>query len=517
MAEPLRVLLLEDVPTDAELVERELRKTYPDCVVQCVDERDGFEAALETFAPHAVLSDHRLATFSGMDALRVAKARRPDLPFIFVTGSLDEETAVECIKAGAWDYILKERLVRLGAAVTAALDLKRTRDELHQSQQQFLHAQKLEAVGRLAGGVAHDFNNLTTCILGACHLIAESLPSDDPRQEDLTEIREAAERATGLTRQLLAFSRKGVTERQPVHLNSVVRGVHRLLERLIGEDVELVTHLDPEVAWIQADPGQMEQVVVNLAVNARDAMPDGGRLLIETRHLPPPAQGNEAGGGVELIVTDFGTGMDPETRARIFEPFFTTKGSQGTGLGLATVDYIVRSTGGRIEVESTLGRGTVFRVWLPELAEPAQAAPAASGQEERLTGTETILVVEDQDSVRRLAVRILKAQGYKVLDARSGTDALAISARPDVDIDLLITDLVMPGLGGQEVAWRLRSTRPQVRIIFASGYPDPELLPRDELREGTGVLQKPYSPDDLARKVRQVLDGKTERTERLSP
>ena len=240
MPEPLRVLLLEDVPTDAELVEHELRKTYPECIVQCVDEQDTFEAALESFAPHAVLSDHRLATFSGMDALRVAKARKPDVPFIFVTGSLDEETAVECIKAGAWDYILKERLVRLGAAVTAALDLKRTRDELHQSQQQFLHAQKLEAVGRLAGGVAHDFNNLTTCILGACHLIAESLPSDDPRQEDLTEIREAAERATGLTRQLLAFSRKGVTECQPVHLNSVVRGVHRLLERLIGADVELV-------------------------------------------------------------------------------------------------------------------------------------------------------------------------------------------------------------------------------------------------------------------------------------
>lgn len=509
MDEPLRVLLLEDVPTDAELVERELRKTYPDCVVRCVDDREEFEHALEQFAPHAVLSDHRLATFTGMDALDAAKRRMPDVPFIFVTGSLDEETAVECIKAGAWDYILKERLTRLGAAVTAALDLKRTRDELYRSQQQFLHAQKLEAVGRLAGGVAHDFNNLTTSILGACHLIAQSLAKDDPRQQDLAEIREAAERATGLTRQLLAFSRKGVTERQPVHLNSVVRGVHRLLERLIGEDVDLVTQLDPDVGWIQADPGQMEQVVVNLAVNARDAMPDGGRLLIETRHTSTGSlePDGPSGGGVELSVTDTGTGMDAETRSHIFEPFFTTKGSKGTGLGLATVDYIVRNTGGRIEVDSAPGRGTTFCLWFQTLSAPAQPTAAAPSVAPTLTGTETILIVEDEDSVRRLAVRILRALGYKVLDARSGTEALAISNRPEVDIDLLITDLVMPGLGGQEVAWRLRASRPQLKLIFASGYPDPELLPRDELRAGAGVLQKPYAPDELARKVRSVLDG----------
>ena len=368
MTGPLRVLLLEDVPTDAELIARELGKTLPDFTLRRVEGRDDFLAGLDQFRPQLILSDHALPRFTGMDALGLAHQLAPDVPFIFVTGSLDEETAVACIKAGAADYVLKEHLVRLGPAVQAALELARTREALRKSEEQLRHAQKLDAIGRLAGGVAHDFNNIITAILGYCELLRQDVPRDDPRRGDLEEINTAAERAATLTRQLLAFSRRQVLELQPLHLNEVVAEMDKMLRRLIGEDIELRTHLDPNLGWARADPGQMEQVIMNLAVNARDAMKGGGTLTIQTENrVVDEATAKRyielaPGRYVLLRVADTGSGMTPEVLAKAFEPFFSTKPKgRGTGLGLSTVYGIVRRAGGHIGIASTPGAGRVSR------------------------------------------------------------------------------------------------------------------------------------------------------------
>jgi two-component system, cell cycle sensor histidine kinase and response regulator CckA len=385
-------------------------------------------------------------------------------------------------------------------------DRRKLEDQLRQSQ-------KMEAVGQLAGGVAHDFNNLLTAILGYCSLMLDEVPQEDPLRQDLMEIQAAGERAAALTRQLLAFSRRQMLQPQVVDINTLIRQLEKLLRRLISEDVELVTALGGDLQPVRVDPASIEQILVNLAVNARDAMPVGGRLTIETSNV----EIDEAytlthvsmtpGPYVMLAVGDTGRGMDAATRARVFEPFFTTKEQgRGSGLGLATVYGIVKQSGGFIWVYSELGHGTVFKVYLPHAK--TRTVPRASDvrPQETAQGWETVLLVEDEDAVRALAREVLRRYGYIVLEARHGVDALRVAERHPDTIHLMVTDVVMPHMSGREVAERLSTVRPTMKVLFMSGYTDHALMHR-ELAPGSKFLQKPFTPEVFARKVRHVLDS----------
>jgi len=397
--------------------------------------------------------------------------------------------------------------------VVGLVGISRDVTELKRLEEQFRQAQKMEAVGRLAGGVAHDFNNLLTVISGFTELLLSGVPAADPRWGAIKAIQEAGERATALTRQLLAFSRQTVLQLKVVGLNDVVRETETLLRRLIGEDILLTTVLDPRAARVRVDPGQFGQVLMNLAVNARDAMPTGGQLTIETRNadLGGPAAGPpdaRPGRYVALAVSDTGSGMTPEVKARIFEPFFTTKGpSKGTGLGLATVYGIIKQSGGYVEVYSEVGYGTTFKLYFPVADEPVPA-PGRSGPPAQVRpGSETVLLVEDEDAVRGLALLVLQTYGYKVLAAADGPDALRVLERHAGPIDLLVTDVVMPGMSGRELADALRARRPEQKVLFVSGYTDDAVVRHGLLQAEVSFLQKPYTPLTLAKKIRDVLDG----------
>ncbi|MGH9943517.1 MAG: PAS domain S-box protein [Pyrinomonadaceae bacterium] len=409
----------------------------------------------------------------------------------------------------------------LAAVCRDLRERRRAEQELAAKDEQLRQSQKMEAVGKLAGGIAHDFNNMMTAVIGYANLTLRRLPTDDPLRRNVQEIIKAAERSAALTRQLLAFSRKQVLQPKAFDLNLTVREMNRLLHRLIGEDVEMVTTPAPWLHQVMADPGQIEQVIVNLAVNARDAMPGGGRLFIETANVEfdgteEAAQqfGVSPGRYVRLRVTDTGTGMDAETRARIFEPFFTTKEvGKGTGLGLSTVYGIVKQHGGYITVESAPGRGTTFDLYLPPAEgwpdEEASGVAAASREApEPLRGTETVLVVEDEPTLRDIARELLELYGYRVLLAPDGRAALsACGQMGEEPVHLVITDVVMPGMSGPELARRLRALRPEMKIIYMSGYTDDAIVRHGVLdAAGVAFLQKPFTPDELARKVRQILD-----------
>ncbi len=377
---------------------------------------------------------------------------------------------------------------------------KALEDQLRQSQ-------KMEAIGRLAGGVAHDFNNLLTVIGGYSELMLALLSPSDPLRASAQEIRDAAERAAGLTRQLLAFSRKQILQPRRVSLNELVANLERMLRRLIGEDIELATELAGDLPSVVADPGQLEQVVANLVVNARDAMPHGGRLTIATSTAAPPWS-TEPGECVALTVADTGCGMDEQTRSHIFEPFFTTKpAGHGTGLGLATVYGIVQQSRGSIEVQTEPGCGTTFHIYIPASAATAEPAQARSAAEPKRRGAETILLVEDEDSVRKLAATALRQYGYKVLEARGGGEALLIAESHGGPISLVVSDVVMPQMNGRELVERVQSTRPETKVLYMSGYTEDDVLRRGVSEERAAFLAKPFGPDDLARKVREVLDS----------
>ncbi len=379
-------------------------------------------------------------------------------------------------------------------------------------EEQLRQAQKMEAVGRLAGGVAHDFNNLLTAILGYCNLALDDLPADDPSRPDLEEIKEAGERAATLTRQLLAFSRRQMLQPEPLDLNGLIHQSEKMVRRLIGEDIELEMALADELPEVLADPASLEQVIVSLAMNARDAMPDGGRLVIETMiaELDDLYADSHAtvlpGPYVLLAVTDNGEGMDAATRTRVFEPFFTTKQQgKGSGLGLATVYGIVKQTGGYIWVYSEPGYGTVFKVYLP-LAGVHQAIAVEPVRADQPKVTETILLVEDEESVRALTGEVLRRQGYDVLEAEHGLEALKIVQSFEAPIHLLLTDIVMPHMNGRDLAEQISTVRPGTKVLFMSGYTDHAAVHR-ELSAGAPFLQKPFTPDALAKKVRGLLDS----------
>jgi PAS domain S-box-containing protein len=380
-------------------------------------------------------------------------------------------------------------------------------------EEQLRQAQKMEAVGRLAGGIAHDFNNFIQIITGCGEVVLGDLPAVHPCRDMIREMKNAGDRAAGLTRQLLAFSRRQILAPHLLDLSVVAQDASRLLERLIGEDIELVTASEPGLAPVRADPNQVEQVLLNLAVNARDAMPHGGKLTIETRNVEldeayvrsnPEAR---PGPHVLLAVSDIGCGMDEATRARIFEPFFTTKGECGTGLGLATVYGIVRQSGGHVAVYSEVGRGTTFKIYLPRAGEVTKARKSEARHGAMPRGTETVLLVEDEDGVRALASHVLRDCGYVVLEARHGKEALRVAAEHEGSIKLLVTDVVMPHLGGRELAERLALSHPQARVLFLSGYTDDAIVRHGILEEEVAFLQKPFTTAALARKVREVLDG----------
>jgi PAS domain S-box-containing protein len=370
-------------------------------------------------------------------------------------------------------------------------------------EEQFLQSQKLESLGRLAGGIAHDFNNLLMVITGYSELLLGD-PDLSPRTlAGLREIKSAGERGAELTEQLLAFSRKRLGQPRPLSVNAMIRESQSMLERLLGEDVRLVVALDPDAPTIRADRGQMHQVLMNLVVNAREAMPHGGELYIETAAVV------ESGASfMRVRVADTGVGMDERTRQHVFEPFFTTKTtSKGTGLGLATVFGVVTQAGGRISVASEPGQGSVFTLFLPGIPAPATPEPAEESAAAQSTGWGTVLVVEDQEDVRRLAVLILKSLGYDVLEAGDAREALSVAASFPGTIRLMLTDVIMPGLNGKQLAERMAVVRPQMKVIFMSGYTDRIMSPDGMLDSSVAYLQKPFSSEQLSAKVRQVLEG----------
>jgi PAS domain S-box-containing protein len=406
------------------------------------------------------------------------------------------------------------RLVYQNKVAVGVQGIARDVTERKHLEEQLRQSQKMEAVGRLAGGIAHDFNNLLTAITGYSDLTLRRLRPEDPLRRNVEEVKKAGERAASLTRQLLAFSRKQVLQPKVLDLNSVVSDMEKMLRRLIGEDIELRTALAPELGSVRADPGQIEQVIMNLAVNARDAMPHGGNLIIETgnvsldegyatRHIAV-----KPGAYVMLAVSDTGAGMSEETQARIFEPFFTTKEvGRGTGLGLSTVYGIVKQSGGNIWVYSEEGRGTAFKIYLPRVDEAAQEYKPSQGAEEPLDGTEVILLAEDDERVRNLVRAVLEGYGYRVLEAEDGGAALSISARHEGPIHLLLTDVVMPKMSGRELAGRLARVRPGMKVLYMSGYTDESIVHHGVLDADTPFIQKPFEPEALARKVRELLGG----------
>jgi two-component system cell cycle sensor histidine kinase/response regulator CckA len=386
--------------------------------------------------------------------------------------------------------------------------------ERKQLEEQLRQSQKMEAVGRLAGGVAHDFNNLLTIISGYSDLLLDTLPGQERSRAHVEEIRKAGTRAATLTRQLLAFSRSQVLAPQVLDLNAVVTNVDKMLRRLIGEDVDLVAILGEKLGSVRADPGQIEQVIMNLAVNARDAMPQGGKLTIETSNASLDAAYARThatvvpGEYVMLAVSDTGIGMDAHTQAHIFEPFFTTKEKgKGTGLGLATVYGIIKQSGGYIWVYSEPGMGATFKIYLPRVEKSSPEAGGGKAAESPAKGHETILLVEDEPALRAMVRSVLESKGYKVLEARHGEDALVVTELHRGPIDLLLTDVVMPGMSGRELAEHLVSANPKTKVLYMSGYTDDAIVHHGVLGSDMAFLQKPFSPDSVVRKVREVLDA----------
>ncbi|MDB4989279.1 MAG: putative Hybrid histidine kinase [Myxococcaceae bacterium] len=536
MTQPLHVLLVEDSASDAKLVIRELNKIGRPIEFERVETEHSMRSALDRRAWDLVISDWSMPKFSALAALAVVRGKELDLPFIIVSGTIGEDSAVEAMRAGANDYVLKDRLGRLAPAIERELreceerrahrlathELRESEarfgrlaesaeDALRRSEEQLRQAQKMEAVGRLAGGVAHDFNNILSIILSYGELALRELRPGDPVRRDIEQICNAAESAAGLTNQLLMFSRQRVVEPKVLELYQVVVNMEPMLQRIVGEDVKLITVAPRSRGRVKVDPSHIEQVILNLIVNARDAMPKGGTVTIESEdvvldegyareHRP-----SRAGPHVMLAVSDTGAGMDRETQSRIFEPFFTTKEvGKGTGLGLSTVFGIVQQSGGSIWVYSELGQGSTFKVFLPRVDADVDL-PKRPSAPTTLHGSETILVVEDDERVREVVVNILERQGYHVLAAGHGEEALRLAAAHPGSIDLLLSDVVMPNMGGPELAKRLAVTRPTLKLLCMSGYTDERIIHHGVL-DTAAFIQKPITPTALAVKVRERLD-----------
>jgi two-component system, cell cycle sensor histidine kinase and response regulator CckA len=515
MGVPLCVLLVEDSEDDALMVLRELKRAGYDVKSKTVDGSDALKASLAVQQWDLIVSDFSMPGFSGTEALKLVRSTGSDAPFIFVSGTMGEDAAVAALKDGAQDYLVKTNLKRLIPAVQRELREVEERRQHRRLEQHVHQLQKFEAIGRLAGGVAHDFNNLLGVILGQSEILLDRL-HDNGMTRGLEMIRESARRGASLTRQLLAFGRRQVLEPKVLNINVILADVDKLLQRVIGEDIELVFQTDVKIGSIKADPCQLEQVVINLAANARDAMPAGGKLTITTANveLDESSVNRQVvvrpGHYVQLVVSDTGCGMDNQTQAHIFEPFFTTKEQgKGTGLGLATVYGIVKQSDGYIWVHSQPGHGAAFNIYLPIVEAAAETLRYVEPREELPRGSETILVVEDDPSLREVTCEFLRSSGYTVIPAESPDVALQLAQAHSGIIDFLLTDVVMPKMNGRELATRLGQVRPDMKVLYVSGYTDG--IVRDgvhgALEEGLAFLQKPCTRRALTRKIRELLDS----------
>jgi len=512
-ARPLRALIVEDCEPDADLLIAELGAAGYAVTYQRVETAATMRAALEQSQWDVVLSDYHLPQFSGPAALETLRATGQDLPFIIISGTIGEETAVSALKSGAHDFLVKGRLARLIPALERELrDAGSRRDRLR-LEEQLRQSQKMEAIGQLAGGIAHDFNNVLTAILGYSELLRDQLRNAPDALADLEEIEKAGQRAASLTRQLLAFSRKQHLQPQVLDLRQVIADVEKMLRRIIGEDVRFEIGASETVARVKADRSQMEQVLMNLAVNARDAMAKGGTLTIQAGRDDPPSRSlprdasSPPDGWVSLALKDTGCGMSPEVQSQIFEPFFTTKGAgKGTGLGLSTVYGIVRQSGGHICVESQPGVGTSFTIYLPAVREAIDSIAIPQALNDGGVGTETILVVEDDDGIRALVRKVLASRGYTVLDAPGGNHAMVVSDGYPGIVHLLLTDIVMPDLSGPDLAQRILGRRPKIGVLYMSGFSSRLSGHLDILGSGAAFLHKPFTPETLVKKVRASLE-----------
>jgi signal transduction histidine kinase len=524
MKSPLHILHLEDDPNDAALVQSTLEAEGITCATTCVQNRADFVAALEHGGINLVLSDFSLPAFDGFSAAELVRLKWPDIPLILVSGTLGEEQAVDSLKGGATDYVLKQHLSRLVPAVRRAMQEVEERAERRRLEAQFIEAQKMEVIGHLASGVAHDFNNILAVIVGYSDLMMQDLSPDDPLRKHVGEIRHATERAAGLTRQLLIFSRRQTVQPVVLDLNDVMKDLNKMLRRLIDENIEMTMVPGKQTGRVKADFGYVGQVLMNLVVNARDAMPNGGKLTIATNNVTldenyarthtgaipglPAEASAKAGDYVMLSVSDTGTGMTDAVKAHLFEPFFTTKPKgKGTGLGLATCRTIVQQSGGHIGVYSEVGKGTTFKIYFPRVEQPMDISTKPGEMSPLPRGTETLLLVEDEPSVRHLTCRILESQGYNVLRANNGQDALHMAREhKGSPIRLVVTDVIMPLMGGKVMAEWLKTTYPDLKILFTSGYTDDAIAQHGVLDAGVEFLPKPYTPASLLCKVREMLD-----------
>jgi two-component system cell cycle sensor histidine kinase/response regulator CckA len=515
---PLRVLVVEDSPADAELLIAELSRGGYDVVAERVESADTLRAALEREQWHIVLSDYSMPEFSAPEALAVLREYSSELPFIIVSGTIGEEIAVASLKAGACDFLVKGKLARLIPALERELrevNVRKIRERERQAlEEQLRHSQKMEGIGRLAGGIAHDFNNLLTVILGYTEMVLEQIGADKPISSDLAEIRKAADRAAALTRQLLVFSRKQKFQVAALDINEVIETMRAMMQRMIGEDIEFRLSLAPGLKPILADRVHLEQVVMNLVVNARDAMPRGGVLSIDTSGTTAATvaatvhEPVEPGMYLRLTVADTGIGMDADTQSHIFEPFFTTKQTgHGTGLGLATVYGVVQQLGGHITVTSDVGHGSSFHLFFPEghgvppVAPPSVRVPAPLAEQH-----EVVLVVEDLPAVRQLAARVLGRHGYTVIEAGGVAEALALAENYKDTIHLVLSDVVMPTMDGPQMRAILRKVRPHIRVLYMSGYTGEAIAMRGGVETNDTVMEKPFTATTLLQSVRSRLN-----------
>jgi signal transduction histidine kinase len=510
----ISLLVVDDDPQALPLVEMALMDAHFERQIEVASTVTAGLERIKADEHDIYLIDHRLPDGTGINLIHEAKKAGITKPFILMTGygsgALDEAAFHE----GAADYVEKHMLsAHLERAIRYAVRDWNASRTLRDREDQLRHAQKMEGIGRLAGGVAHDFNNLLGVILGYTELASRRLALQDPAQPKLEQVRKAAERAAALTGQLLAFSRKQVLVPEVLDLADVVADLSAMLHRVIGEDIELVTVIPDGLGVVRADRGQLGQAILNLAVNARDAMPSGGKLTIEAANVDltddeaSRQPGLRPGPHVRLAVTDTGSGMSSDVLPQIFEPFFTTKGpGKGTGLGLSMVYGFLQQSGGHVTVESDVGRGTAFSLYLPRLAEDVRAASAPTATAASSGGSEIVLLVEDAGSLREMIREILTESGYRILEADTAERALEIAGAHEGPIDLLLTDVVMPGIGGAELAHRLHPRRPATRVLFMSGYTDDVMVQRGVLAADAALIQKPFSSTALLGKIREALD-----------
>ena len=508
------ILLIDDDPQARALIEMALMDAHFERNIEVIASAVAGLERIKANEHDIYIVDQRLPDGTGLELIRTAKSLGADKPFILMTGygsgALDEAA----LREGAADYVEKHLVgAHLERSIRYALRNWQSSRTLHDREEQLRQSQKMEAIGRLAGGVAHDFNNLLTAIIGYTDMIAERTDIDASTAREVREIRLAADRGAALTRQLLAFSRKQFLNPTVININESVAGLLHMLPRLIGDHIHTDALLGTGLGFVRADASQIEQVIVNLVLNARDAMPTGGHVTIKTANvdldderLAEEGLALEPGAYVMLAVTDTGAGMDEETRAHAFEPFFTTKAKgKGTGLGLATVYGIIDQSGGGITMDTAPGRGTSIRIYLPvttasPIADRPHVAPLAT------EGTETLLLVEDNDAIRDISARALRRRGYTVYEARNAEEAIEWSAKSACSADMLITDVVMPGLSGPNLAARLTQQNPKLRVLYMSGYTDDATEIHGAFWGGVPLLQKPFTPSQLAERVRMALD-----------